>query len=515
MASIGSIFVDFVARTAGFNQGCRDAAAQAKTSGKDIQGSFKDSSSSASAMAEAVQRGGLKVGVSLMGARSVAMLVVNELKDIAHNINDIPGVPQSTIDSINRMNYSLETSNMGVKAAGARALGWFNDFGEGIGYITGEALYGVNATREAFDKMNKEAAEFAKLPFENSMAKIQESINALESTRGAKFDHLKDEADLLRALAAGVPIPKELGDVHPYVVQRQREIEVRGGMTEGARQSLETEASQKQMEAEQGILELRKMSNDQMERYSSEVEKAHLVGEGIGSQLTFWNAKLDEATASMREGFAELKEGDNPGTALEQMEKAYKKMAEAQAHINQLNEKLKEGAKMLRDTFTNAFSQISDNMAEMVLKGKTDMTGFVNMIAQQILSMVIKLSIINPILNGMFGGFSGFSALPTMFGGGKAVGGDVDQGTAYLVGEKGPELFMPGSSGTIVPNHVTSRLTQGGAQGPSIHQTFYIQPGVSHAELMPLLRQFGEQQKASIMDDVSRGGRKAMMYGAA
>lgn len=39
------------------------------------------------------------------------------------------------------------------------------------------------------------------------------------------------------------------------------------------------------------------------------------------------------------------------------------------------------------------------------------------------------------------------------FKGPRAAGGPVDTGGAYLVGEKGPELFMPRTAGTIVPNH--------------------------------------------------------------
>lgn len=44
---------------------------------------------------------------------------------------------------------------------------------------------------------------------------------------------------------------------------------------------------------------------------------------------------------------------------------------------------------------------------------------------------------------------------------GKASGGPVAGGTPYVVGEKGPELFVPGRSGTIIPNggHVTSGQT--------------------------------------------------------
>ncbi|CAN7613262.1 phage tail tape measure protein [Caballeronia sp. LjRoot34] len=38
----------------------------------------------------------------------------------------------------------------------------------------------------------------------------------------------------------------------------------------------------------------------------------------------------------------------------------------------------------------------------------------------------------------------------------RAGGGPVSAGTTYLVGEKGPELFNPGASGTITPNHAIS-----------------------------------------------------------
>ncbi len=43
---------------------------------------------------------------------------------------------------------------------------------------------------------------------------------------------------------------------------------------------------------------------------------------------------------------------------------------------------------------------------------------------------------------------------PPTFGGpdGRAVGGPVSAGTPYIVGERGPELFVPSISGSIIPN---------------------------------------------------------------
>jgi len=38
------------------------------------------------------------------------------------------------------------------------------------------------------------------------------------------------------------------------------------------------------------------------------------------------------------------------------------------------------------------------------------------------------------------------------FGGFRANGGNVQAGQAYMVGEKGAEMFVPQQSGTIIPN---------------------------------------------------------------
>ena len=45
-------------------------------------------------------------------------------------------------------------------------------------------------------------------------------------------------------------------------------------------------------------------------------------------------------------------------------------------------------------------------------------------------------------------GLAGISTLPR-----RAMGGPVAGGSTYLVGERGPELFTPGTSGSITPNH--------------------------------------------------------------
>ena len=95
--------------------------------------------------------------------------------------------------------------------------------------------------------------------------------------------------------------------------------------------------------------------------------------------------------------------------------------------------------------------------------------------AAQIIAKMITMAILNTVVGLLPGGSmaggaglsSGFnagtaSAIPTDAGGwaqsfatvlpGRANGGPVSSGQTYMVGERGPELFVPGRSGTIVPN---------------------------------------------------------------
>ena len=50
------------------------------------------------------------------------------------------------------------------------------------------------------------------------------------------------------------------------------------------------------------------------------------------------------------------------------------------------------------------------------------------------------------------GGGAGGGLLGRIFGGARASGGPVSPGRAYLVGEQGPEMFMPNTAGNIIPN---------------------------------------------------------------
>tara|TARA_R110000782_G_scaffold255070_4_gene343711 strand:- start:2078 stop:3874 length:1797 start_codon:yes stop_codon:yes gene_type:complete len=100
------------------------------------------------------------------------------------------------------------------------------------------------------------------------------------------------------------------------------------------------------------------------------------------------------------------------------------------------------------------------SMANAVVSGENFLDSmkqiFVDL-AKQIAAMIIKAAILAAIFAMIPGmaptaGASNFVGLLTGSLTGKASGGSVIAGQPYMVGESGAEMFMPGQSGTIIPN---------------------------------------------------------------
>ena len=107
----------------------------------------------------------------------------------------------------------------------------------------------------------------------------------------------------------------------------------------------------------------------------------------------------------------------------------------------------------------------TDALTDLIVEGKS---------AGEVLKNLGK-SLASTLLRGALtgqgplgvGGGGLFGVLGGLFGlSGKAGGGSVFGGSAYMVGESGPELFLPGQSGTIVPNGAL-RGGAGAAQQPA------------------------------------------------
>ena len=142
------------------------------------------------------------------------------------------------------------------------------------------------------------------------------------------------------------------------------------------------------------------------------------------------------------------------------------------AEIEKTNKKLKEkkdlldknaeAAKKLKEKFDEIGKSIEQNLVQnltdAVMGAQTlgqALSNVLRGIQRQLVEMAVQSAVggigglFSNVLSGIFG------ADPTP----KAMGGPVSAGGSFLVGEKGPELFVPQKSGTIVPNHALAGTT--------------------------------------------------------
>jgi len=144
-------------------------------------------------------------------------------------------------------------------------------------------------------------------------------------------------------------------------------------------------------------------------------------------------------------------------------------------------------AKTVNEVMKSTIDGFINTLADGLAKGKLSFQSFV----QSVETMLLKLAL-NQLFKSLIGlglGFLNnsdfFSSLGGgsvfgsggVFGGGHASGGSVDAGTAYLVGEKGQEMFVPRTAGTIIPNDALQRPNAAGqprGSGINVYQTFNV-----------------------------------------
>tara|TARA_B100001093_G_scaffold255646_1_gene244522 strand:- start:645 stop:2957 length:2313 start_codon:yes stop_codon:yes gene_type:complete len=242
--------------------------------------------------------------------------------------------------------------------------------------------------------------------------------------------------------------------------------------------------------------------------YKAEVGAAQLASmefEGsLGSILEFLQ-QFPDATAAQVEEFRKF---------AELMESLPEKTKETEDAL--------DGIKEMTQTFNSAVQTaskgISDSFADMLMSGKLNMESlksvFDNMV-KTIISKAFELMVVNRIMNGIFGNVTGFEKLPTMGGGGigaSAGGGSISAPT--LVGERGPELFVPHSAGVIKNAHDTRGMM--GGSPVIVNQNLNIETGVAQtvrAEILTMMPMIQNSTLSAVQNARQRGGSFATSFG--
>jgi len=153
--------------------------------------------------------------------------------------------------------------------------------------------------------------------------------------------------------------------------------------------------------------------------------------------------------------------------------------------------------KAISDISNKGMKSFEDALVGIIDRTKSAKDAFKDMarsIINDLIRMAIQQSITGPLASALGLG------MPTAH----AIGGSVQSGRMSVVGERGPELFLPNSSGTIVPNNKL-----GGGSGVVVNQTINITTGVAQTvrtEIAQLMPQIAEASKAAVLDAKQRGG---------
>jgi lambda family phage tail tape measure protein len=208
----------------------------------------------------------------------------------------------------------------------------------------------------------------------------------------------------------------------------------------------------------------------------SATEEGDLIGlGGLNRQIREIEQRSKEAARAAQAAFAEAfsdEDGLTPEKAaelaqgLEQISKAYRGIADAQiANIEKSREfsaglsesiqnfvsEAQNGANQARTYFETFSRGAEDAFVRFVQTGKLSFKDLANSLIADFARIQAKKALAGLFGGGSAGGGSIFSSIGKIFG--FANGGNPAVGVPAIVGENGPELFIPRNAGTVVPNN--------------------------------------------------------------
>jgi lambda family phage tail tape measure protein len=174
-----------------------------------------------------------------------------------------------------------------------------------------------------------------------------------------------------------------------------------------------------------------------------------------------------------------LSQGEELMRGLDQIDAAYQRVIETQKQVAKNNYDISRSFDTgVRDAFTNFVESANDSASQVKNSFNTFTTGledaFVKLaqtgklsfadLANSIIADLVRISVRKAVV-----GIGSFFGLP-----GLASGGPVQPNQPYIVGEKGPELFLPTGAGSIIPNNKMGTGASGGGAAQA-NVTYNIQ----------------------------------------
>jgi len=284
-------------------------------------------------------------------------------------------------------------------------------------------------------------------------------------------------------------------------------------------------AIQEELQLQELLNQKLRIQNDERE-YAQGVAEAYFANQenikeslvGLNLENEILKAKVDGATeAELR--FLEI------SSQLPEMNKYQEESLKALIATNaelaeQLETDVNPMLEQLKDSAQRAGDSVANSLADGLVEGELSLNAFQDIFKQfikELIAEAIRTYIIKQLLGSLipsfgFAGGGAVSPAPS-FGGGKAGGGSIS--SPVLVGERGPELFIPHSAG-VVKNNMDTKNMLGGGGTINIYQTLNVETGVAQtvraelANFAPIIKQ---DTIRAVAEARRRGGQFANAFG--
>jgi hypothetical protein len=155
-----------------------------------------------------------------------------------------------------------------------------------------------------------------------------------------------------------------------------------------------------------------------------------------------------------------------------------------QKKVQEMDEFGKKAAENIQSYLGTAFADAMNGNFKNIGSAFTQM---INRMVAEAMAAQLSRYLFGDMVGGTGGGVLGgvLSSIGGFFGGGRAGGGGVIGGRAYLVGENGPEMFVPRTAGTVVPNVGTS----GSTSSMTINNNFTVSGNVDKRTQLQIARE--------------------------
>lgn len=256
---------------------------------------------------------------------------------------------------------------------------------------------------------------------------------------GAKIAEASAEADRKRADLRKKRFIQEL-DAEIAAMRHQEEFE--------------KQLNQQKIDAERDVF--RSTENAKAEQ-AYKADMLRLQFDLIGA--TEKEKAIAEEKLNIEKEIAEWKRSEQYGLLSDKDKTFYEEQKRQVSEAKIANMELAESLKYVQGMYDAVWSNMSQAIEQFVHTGKLSIKDFTRSVIQSMLIMQMKLQAMT-LIRGLLSSFMGPMAMTqsqfVAASGGRmfADGGDPPVGKASIVGERGPELFVPRTAGTIIPNHM-------------------------------------------------------------